>query len=363
MSLKCGIVGLPNVGKSTIFNAITNTIKAQAANYPFCTIEPNIGRVAIPDPRLDTLVKIVNPKNVVANTLDIVDIAGLVKGASKGEGLGNQFLANIREVDAIIHVVRCFDGEVTHVENSVDPIRDIEIIETELILADLGTLEKRKQTFEKKNKGVAANSSLELTLMDKCIQDLGAGKSIREIEVNEDEKLLIAGFGLITSKPTLYVANVAENELKATNSNFTKLKQYLAGKKLNVVPISAVMEMEMHDFSAEDKMALLSDAGFGETALGQIIKEGYKLLDLITFFTAGVQEVRAWSAQKGASAPEAAGKIHTDFIKNFIRAEVTSYDDFVENNGSDGAKAKGKMRVEGKEYIVQDGDVIYFRIG
>jgi len=364
MGLQCGIVGLPNVGKSTLFNCLSNA-KAQAANFPFCTIEPNVGVITVPDERLTKLTEIVNPKNVVPNTIEIVDIAGLVKGASKGEGLGNQFLGNIRATNAILHVLRCFDNDnVIHVDGSVDPIRDKEIIDTELQLKDLDSIEKKIQKVEKMAKtGGDKEAKKTFEVLTVYREHLLAGKSARTAPVAEEDKEYIADLWLLTAKPVLYVCNVDESAVKTGNAYVDKVKAAVKDENAGVLVISAQIEAEISELeSFEERQMFLDDLGLDESGVNKLIKEAYKLLDLATYFTAGVQEVRAWTITQGFTAPQAAGVIHTDFEKGFIRAEVIKYEDFVKHNGSEAAiKEAGKLNVEGKTYIVEDGDIMHFR--
>ena len=365
MGFNCGIVGLPNVGKSTLFNALTQTIAAQAANFPFCTIEPNTGRVAVPDARLEKLKEIVSPKMVTPTQLEFVDIAGLVKGASKGEGLGNQFLANIREVDAIIHVLRCFeDDNITHVEGSVDPIRDAEIVETELMIADLESLEKRFDQAQKKAKGGDKEAIVNVSVMGPVIDALKAGKPARVAApdaANKDAAKAYKMLQLLTAKPVLYVCNVDEDSAASGNAFSEKVFEKVKAEGASAVIISAAIESEVAQLESEDeKKEFLSALGLDETGLSKIIRAGYDLLGLQTYFTAGPKEVRAWTFIKGSKAPQCAGIIHSDFERGFIRAETIAYDDFVKFGGEQACKEAGKMRSEGKDYIVQDGDLLNF---
>ncbi|WP_428409197.1 redox-regulated ATPase YchF [Hyphococcus sp.] len=362
MGFKCGIVGLPNVGKSTLFNALTKTAAAQAANYPFCTIEPNVGDVAVPEPRLKQLAEIAGSKEIIPARMQFVDIAGLVKGASQGEGLGNQFLANIREVDAVVYVLRCFDDDdVTHVSNRIDPIADFETVETELMLADLESLEKRRVNIEKKAKGQDKEAKALLVLVDKALAELREGRPARNAEVGEEDRKAWAGLQLLTSKPVLFVANVDEESAAEGNAYSRQVEEAASKEGAAAVVISAKIESELAQLSDEEQAEYLETIGLSEPGLNRLISTGYDLLGLQTYFTAGPKEARAWTVKRGATAPQAAGVIHTDFEKGFIRAETIAFNDYVSLKGEQGAKEAGKMRLEGKEYIVKDGDVMHFR--
>lgn len=361
MGFNCGIVGLPNVGKSTIFNALTSA-GAQAENYPFCTIEPNTGMVPVPDPRIDKLAALANPKKIVPTTMEFVDIAGLVRGASKGEGLGNQFLSHIRAVDAVVHVVRCFeDPNVTHVEGSVNPRRDIETIRTELILADLEAAQRRAERSQKNAKSGDKNLKTEAEFFEKLVAHLDSGNPASTLSVPEALKVAYDECNLLTAKPVLYVANVSEGDLAQGNEHTRALEAIAAAEGSEVVRICGKIEAELSELPGEERRAFMEDLGLAEPGLNRLIRAGYKLLGLISFFTVGPKEVHAWTIHKGTLAPQAAGKIHTDFEKGFIRAEVISYDDYIACGGEAGAREKGKLRVEGKDYVFQDGDIALFR--
>ncbi len=360
MALHCGIVGLPNVGKSTLFNALTKATIA-AENYPFCTIDPNIGVVPVPDPRIDELAGIVDPERVLPTTIEFVDIAGLVAGASKGEGLGNQFLGNIRETDAIVHVVRCFEDEnVVHVAGKINPLSDIEVINTELALADMSTIEKALQRATKASKSGDKDELAKKEVLEKVFAHLDEGKLVRSLDLTEDEIKLIKEYCLITIKPTLYIANVQDDGFE-NNPLLDKVQGFATEEGSNVVAVCAAIEAEIVQLDDEEKQEFLDDLGLEEPGLDRVVRAAYELLNLSTYFTAGVKEVRAWTIPVNATAPQAAGIIHTDFEKGFIRAEIVSYQDFVDNKGEQGAKDAGKWRLEGKDYNVQDGDVVHFR--
>ncbi|MFD3259289.1 redox-regulated ATPase YchF [Paenibacillus lentus] len=363
MALKAGIVGLPNVGKSTLFNAITQA-GAESANYPFCTIDPNVGVVEVPDERLDKLTELVVPNRTVPTAFEFVDIAGLVRGASKGEGLGNKFLAHIREVDAIVHVVRCFEDEnITHVDGKINPISDIQTINLELILADLDSVEKRIERSRKNMKGGNKQYAQEVEVLERVKEALYNDMPARSIELSDDEKLIIRDLHLLTMKPVLYAANVSEDGVADADSNpfVQQVKEFAAAENAEVVPISAKVEAEIAELEGEDKAMFLEELGLEASGLDRLINAAYRLLGLYTYFTAGVQEVRAWTIRKGTKAPGAAGVIHTDFERGFIRAEVVSYDDLLAAGSMNVVKERGQLRLEGKEYVVQDGDIMHFR--
>jgi len=363
MGFNCGIVGLPNVGKSSLFNALTATQAAESANYPFCTIEPNVGRVAVPDPRLDKLAVLAKSAKIIPTQLEFVDIAGLVRGASKGEGLGNQFLGNIRSVDAVAHVVRCFESDdITHVEGSVDPVRDAETIDTELMISDMEVLEKRLPDREKKAKGNDKDAKAEVPILQRVLEALRDGRPARTVEISKEERPIFAQLQLLTAKPVLYVANVDEDSAATGNEHSARMMEKAAAEGAECVVISAAIESEIAQLgSKEEKEEFLESLGLEETGLSRVINAGYQLLDQITFFTIGPKEARAWTVRSGASAPQAAGVIHTDFERGFIAAETIAYNDFIAGNGEAGAKEAGKMRLEGRDYKVKDGDVFHFR--
>jgi GTP-binding protein YchF len=362
MGFKAGIVGLPNVGKSTLFNALTRTAAAQAANYPFCTIEPNVGDVAMPEPRLDVLAKIAGSKEIIPTRMNFVDIAGLVKGASKGEGLGNQFLATIREVDAVAYVLRCFeDGDITHVSGKIDPLADFEVVETELMLADMDSLEKRRLNVEKKAKGGDKDAIQTLELLKLALEQLEAGRPARRAKIAPEDQKAWKMLQLLTSKPVFYICNVDENSASSGNKFSDAVVAHAKAAGSAAVVISAKIESEVAVLSDEEQKEFLESLGLEEPGLNRVIRAGYELLGLQTYFTVGPKEARAWTIRKGTTAPQAAGVIHGDFEKGFIRAETIAYDDYVKFKGESGAKEAGKARQEGKEYVVQDGDVMHFR--
>ncbi len=363
MGFNCGIVGLPNVGKSTLFNALTETAAAEAANYPFCTIEPNVGRVAVPDPRLEVLAKLAGSAKLIPTQLEFVDIAGLVRGASRGEGLGNKFLAHIREVDAIAHVLRCFeDGNITHVEGTIDPVRDAETVETELMLADLDSLERRITGVQKKAKGGDAESKAQLAVMEPVLEALREGKSARTVELPVEQHKILHTMGLITSKPVVYVCNVEESSAGTGNAFSAKVAEFAKAQGNTSVVISAAIEAEVSQLGDDaEKKEFLESLGLEETGLARVIRAGYGLLGLLTFFTVGPKEAHAWTVERGSKAPQAAGVIHSDFEKGFIRAETIAYADYVAAGSETAVKEAGKMRLEGSDYLVQDGDIFHFR--
>jgi GTP-binding protein YchF len=362
VGFRCGIVGLPNVGKSTLFNALTETAAAEAANYPFCTIEPNVGEVAVPDPRLDTIAAIARSAKIIPTRLAFIDIAGLVRGASKGEGLGNQFLAHIREVDAIIHVLRCFeDDDVTHVEGRVDPLADADTVETELMLADLDSLERRQTALVKKARGGDKEAAADLDLVERALALLREGRPARALVRKPEEERRFQLLGLLSAKPMLYVCNVEEAAAAMGNAQSAKVEAHAAAEGAKAVVISAQIEAEVAGLPAEERAEYLAALGLEETGLSRIIRAGYELLGLVTYFTAGPKETRAWTVERDTRAPQAAGVIHSDFERGFIRAETISYADYVALNGEAGARDAGRLRLEGKEYAVQDGDVLHFR--
>lgn len=362
MSLQCGIVGLPNVGKSTLFNTLSRA-KAQSANYPFCTIDPNVGIVSVPDSRLDKIAGLVKPEKVVPTTIEFVDIAGLVKGASKGEGLGNQFLATIRQTDAVIHILRCFeDDNVTHVDATVNPVRDKEVVDTELILKDLETVENRMLKVEKQAKSGEKEAKRILNILMQYKKSLSEGKPAREVSVDKDDKLLVKDLHLLTEKPVLYVCNVDESSILQDNKYVKEVREAVKDEDAEVVSIAAGLESEIAELENEEERKLfLDDLGLKDSGLNKLIRSAYKLLDLITFFTAGPKEVRAWTVRRGSTAPQAGGTIHSDFERGFIKAEVIKFEDFVEMGSENACKEAGKMSMEGKEYIVKDGDIIFFK--
>jgi len=362
MGFNCGIVGLPNVGKSTLFNALTETAAAEAANYPFCTIEPNVGRVPVPDPRLDEIARVAKSAKVIPTYLEFVDIAGLVRGASKGEGLGNQFLSHIRQVDAIVEVLRCFGGETTHVEGSVDPLRDAETVETELLLADLESVERQSEAAIKRARGGDKEAKERLAVLEPVSEALRAGRPARGVTIPADLQPAFRQLQLLTAKPILYVTNVDEDSVATGNEHSRTVARHAAASGAGCVVVSAAIEAEVATLGdPAERRAFLESLGLAETGLTRVIKAGYALLDLITFFTAGPKEARAWTVRRGTKAAQAAGTIHSDFERGFIRAETIAYDDFIACSGEQGAKDAGRMRAEGRDYVVQDGDVCHFR--
>lgn len=362
MGFKCGIVGLPNVGKSTLFNALTRTAAAQAANFPFCTIEPNVGEVSVPDERLDKIAAIGKSAEIIPTRLSFVDIAGLVKGAAQGEGLGNQFLANIREVDAIAYVLRCFENDdIVHVSGKIDPLTDAEVVETELMLADMESLEKRIPSLEKKLRGQDKDAKATIDLINRALDVLRDGKPARHVEISEDEKKAFKELNLLTSKPALYICNVDEDSAAEGNELTKKVEEYAKAQNARMVIISAEIESQLSQLDDEEQAEFLESLGLEEPGLNRIIREGYKLLNLQTYFTVGPKEARAWTITEGTKAPQAAGVIHTDFERGFIRAQTIAYDDFVALGGEAAAKEAGKARDEGKEYVVKDGDIMLFK--
>ena len=362
MGFNCGIVGLPNVGKSTLFNALTATEAAAAANYPFCTIEPNLGRVPVPDSRLEVVAGLAKSPKIIATQLEIKDIAGLVRGASRGEGLGNKFLGAIREVDAVLHVLRCFeDPDVTHVEGAIDPLRDMELVETELLLADLDSLERQKEALVKRARGPDKEAKSRLALAERLLPAMEAGTQVRAIHLSPEERGLARGFNLLTDKPVLYVCNVPEDAAGEGNDLSAKVASAAEATSAGHVVVSAAIEAELARLEPDERAEYLASLGLEEPGLNRVIREGYALLGLLTFLTAGPKEARAWTVERGATAPQAAGSIHTDFERGFIAAEIIAYDDYVRLGGEQAAKEAGRMRLEGRDYVMQDGDVTHFR--
>lgn len=361
MGFNCGIVGLPNVGKSTLFNALTETEAAAAANYPFCTIEPNIGRVPVPDKRLETVAALAKSAKIVPTQLEIKDIAGLVRGASKGEGLGNKFLGAIREVDAVLHVLRCFGGEVTHVEGSVDPVRDAELVETELLLADLDSAQRQKDALVKRARGQDKDASAKIAVLDKVLPVMEQGLAASTVSLGVEEKIHLASLNLLTSKPVLYVCNVDEESAATGNALVDQVAAMAAARGARHVVVSAAIEAELAQLSPAERIEYLASLGLEEPGLNRVIREGHALLGLLDFFTVGPKEARAWTVHGGATAPEGAGAIHTDFQRGFISAEIIAYEDFVRLGGEQGAKEAGRMRLEGRDYVLKDGDICHFR--